>query len=98
MLPGSSWFQASTSSDCPARLRDAEILGLFSHNRPLCPLIQSMEELEEPMYGKWVLTNLNWRVFALNFVANAGLYLFYCLVPFSESLQNVNRIVFWRIF
>jgi hypothetical protein len=42
--------------------------------------------------------NLNLRILTYNLVANAALYLFYQLTPFSEGLQTFNRAVLWKLF
>lgn len=47
---------------------------------------------------EWVLRNFSWRILVYNSVANAALYLFFCLVPYSEWLQRANRQIFWRLF
>jgi len=41
--------------------------------------------------------NFTLRLLVYNLVANAALYLFYQLTPFSPALQAVNRAVLWRI-
>lgn len=57
-----------------------------------------VKELELLMGKQWVLTNLSWRNLVYNSVANAALYLFYTLVPYSEFLQRANRQILWRLF
>ena len=39
--------------------------------------------------------NLTLCVLAYNLIANAALYLFYQLTPYSVTLQAFNRDVFW---
>lgn len=45
-----------------------------------------------------LVANFSLRLLVYNLVANAALYLFYQLTPFSPTLQAVNRGLLWRIF
>lgn len=40
--------------------------------------------------------NLTLRMLVFNLIANAALYLFYQLTPYSITLQAFNRDVLWR--
>jgi hypothetical protein len=42
--------------------------------------------------------NITLRLLAYNLFANAGLYLFYQMTPFSSTLQKINRMVLWNLF
>lgn len=44
-----------------------------------------------------LVANFTFRLLVYNLVANAALYLFYQLTPFSPLLQAVNRGLLWRI-